>query len=64
MSGRTGIAVAEANERYRDIAVRLEEAGYVNERGVRYHPELIRHMVEGDAPAAGGDLKADFAGHL
>lgn len=33
---------------YRDIAKRLEAAGYVNERGARYNPASIKRMLAGD----------------
>ncbi len=33
---------------YRNIAQKLEAAGYVNERGVRYNPASIKRMLEGD----------------
>jgi DNA invertase Pin-like site-specific DNA recombinase len=33
---------------YREIAAKLEAAGYVNERKVRYNPASIKRMLEGD----------------
>ncbi len=33
---------------YRDIAAKLEAAGYLNERGARYNPASVKRMLEGD----------------
>lgn len=33
---------------YRDIAEKLEAAGYANERGARYNPASIKRMLDGD----------------
>lgn len=32
---------------YRDIAIKLEEAGHLNERGRRYNPASIKRMLDG-----------------
>ena len=32
---------------YREIAEKLERAGYLNERGARYNPASVKRMVEG-----------------
>jgi len=32
---------------YREISVRLKDAGYLNERGEPFNPQRVRAMIEG-----------------
>ena len=35
----------------RKISEELEAAGFLNERGRRYHPQFVQRMIEGERPA-------------